>query len=48
LKIIDTVFLQEKGEQEIFFNSSSLPSGIYYYTLYVDSHKIDTKKMIIE
>ncbi|WP_143569882.1 T9SS type A sorting domain-containing protein, partial [Tenacibaculum agarivorans] len=47
-QVIDTVFLQEKGEQEIFFNSSSLPSGVYYYTLYVDSHKIDTKKMIIE
>ncbi|CAM1344931.1 Haemagluttinin family protein (fragment) [Tenacibaculum amylolyticum] len=47
-QIIDTVYLKEKGEQELFFNSASLPVGVYFYTLYVNSHKVATKKMIIE
>lgn len=47
-QIIDTITLKQFGEQELFFNSSSLSVGIYFYTLYVDGHKIETKKMIVE
>lgn len=47
-QVIDNVPLEKLGEQELFFNSDSLAAGMYYYTLYVDGRKIDTKKMIIE
>ena len=47
-QVIDTVHLNKLGEQEIYFNSSSLPVGVYYYTLYIRGHKVDTKKMVIE
>jgi hypothetical protein len=47
-QVIDNVALNQLGEQELFFNSESLASGMYYYTLFVDGRKIDTKKMIIE
>ncbi len=47
-QIIDNVALKDLGDQELFFNSDSLASGMYYYTLYVDGRKADTKKMIIE
>ncbi|CAM1344585.1 T9SS type A sorting domain-containing protein [Tenacibaculum amylolyticum] len=47
-QIIDTVHLKERGEKELYFNSASLPVGIYFYTLYVNNHKVATKKMIIE
>ena len=35
------------GEGQININSSELPSGIYYYTLYINDKKIDTKQMIV-
>ncbi|WGD34308.1 T9SS type A sorting domain-containing protein [Olleya sp. YS] len=47
-QVIDNVPLENLGDQEIFFNSDSLASGMYYYTLFVDGRKIDTKKMVIE
>ena len=47
-QIIDNISLKQLGDQELFFNSDSLASGTYFYTLYVDDRKIDTKKMIIE
>lgn len=47
-QIIDNVPLEKLGDQEMFFNSDSLAAGMYYYTLFVDGRKIDTKKMIIE
>jgi len=46
-QIIDNIKLESFGEQELFFNSDSLASGIYYYTLFVDGRKVDSKKMII-
>jgi hypothetical protein len=46
-QIIDNIALNQLGDQELFFNSDSLASGIYYYTLYANRRKIDTKKMII-
>ncbi len=47
-QIIDNIKLENFGEQELFFNSDSLASGIYYYTLFVDGRKVDSKKMIVE
>jgi hypothetical protein len=46
-QIIDNVALNQLGDQELFFNSDTLASGIYYYTLYANRRKVDTKKMII-
>ncbi|WP_338733603.1 T9SS type A sorting domain-containing protein [Mangrovimonas cancribranchiae] len=47
-QVIDNVAIKNLGEQELYFNSESLSAGMYYYTLYVDGQKIDTKKMLIE
>jgi hypothetical protein len=38
---------QKPDTYEVTFNSSNLPSGVYYYSLFVDGIRIDTKKMII-
>jgi hypothetical protein len=38
---------QTKGDYEVRFDGSNLSSGVYFYTLYVDGIRIDTKKMII-
>ena len=37
---------QTKGDYEVRFDGSNLSSGIYFYTLFVDGNRIDTKKMI--
>ena len=47
-QVISTVELTNRGESELDINTRSLSSGMYYYTLYIGSKKIDTKKMIIE
>ncbi len=38
---------QDAGIYKIEFNGSSLPSGLYFYTLTVDGNVIDTKKMLL-
>lgn len=38
--------IYESGEKSIYFDSSGMPDGIYYYSLIVDGKLIDTKKMI--
>jgi hypothetical protein len=35
------------GEGQININSSDLPSGTYYYTLYINDKKMDTKQMVV-
>ena len=47
-KIISNVPLNQRGEAELNINSDGLATGVYYYTLYVENRKIDTKKMVIE
>lgn len=47
-QVIDTIELKVLGDNELYFNSDSLAKGVYYYTLFVDSRKFDTKKMVIE
>lgn len=34
------------GEGHIKFRNSSLAQGVYYYTLFVDGEKVDSKKMV--
>uniref|UniRef100_UPI00260E3257 T9SS type A sorting domain-containing protein n=1 Tax=uncultured Tenacibaculum sp. TaxID=174713 RepID=UPI00260E3257 len=46
-QIISTIEIKEKGEGDININTDGLASGIYYYTLYVNSERISTRKMII-
>lgn len=38
---------QKPGTYEVSFDGSNSPSGIYFYSLYVDGVKIDTKKLIL-
>ena len=47
-QIINTVNLDAKGEGELNVNTTQLASGIYFYTLYVGSVKVDTKRMVVE
>lgn len=48
-QIVSSFELKKKsGEGELRINSNGLSSGTYFYTLYTDDIKIDTKKMVIE
>jgi photosystem II stability/assembly factor-like uncharacterized protein len=38
---------QTKGDYEVRFDGSNLSSGVYFYTLFVDGNRIDTKKMLM-
>lgn len=35
------------GSYEVEFNGSGLPSGVYFYSLFLDGNLVDTKKMIL-
>ena len=35
------------GTYEAAFDGSKLPTGIYFYTLFADGNKIDTKKLVL-
>jgi hypothetical protein len=38
---------QPSGNYEVKFNGENLSSGIYFYSLFVNNDKVDTKKMIL-
>jgi hypothetical protein len=38
---------QEKSNYELTLDTSYFPTGIYFYTMYLDNQLIDTKKMIV-
>ena len=46
-QIVNRIAVNKKGEGEISVNASNYASGMYYYTLYLDGKKIDTKKMVV-
>ena len=44
------VLVSEKlspGEYEYKFEAGNLPSGVYFYTLFADEVRVDTKKMLL-
>ncbi|MCW5520368.1 T9SS type A sorting domain-containing protein [Aureitalea sp. L0-47] len=47
-QLLNNLPLEVKGEGSIDFGSGTLPSGVYFYSLFVDGKKIDTKRMIVE
>ena len=38
---------ESSGIHEVEFNGSGLPSGVYFYSLFIDGAIVDTKKMIL-
>ena len=38
---------QNSGEYKIEFEGSDLPSGVYFYSLFLDGERVDTKKMML-
>lgn len=44
-ELINTV--QLAGSYKVTFNASTLASGIYFYSLFADGNKIDSKKMVL-
>ena len=47
-QIVNRITITQKGEGEVSVDASNYASGMYYYTLYLDGKKIDTKKMIVD
>ena len=39
--------LYDAGMHSIEFSSGTLPSGIYFYSLYVNEYLIGTKRMVL-
>jgi photosystem II stability/assembly factor-like uncharacterized protein len=48
-KLIKTLIKQNlsSGEHKVLFNAVDLMSGVYFYTLFVDGVRVDTKKAIL-
>ena len=47
-QLLNNLPLDVEGEGSIDFGSGTLPSGVYFYSLFVEGKKIDTKRMIVE
>ncbi len=47
-QVFSTVAIQKSGDGELNVNSDGLATGTYFYTLFVGSQKIDSKKMVIQ
>ena len=47
-KLISNMAIRTFGEGSIEINKSSLQSAMYFYTLYVDGRRVDTKRMLVE
>ncbi|MEW7289142.1 T9SS type A sorting domain-containing protein [Aquimarina sp. 2304DJ70-9] len=47
-KVFSTVSLKETGDSDLNVNSDGLANGTYFYTLYIGSRRIDTKKMVVK
>ncbi|MBK8980794.1 MAG: T9SS type A sorting domain-containing protein [Ignavibacteria bacterium] len=38
---------QGSGSYKVKFDGSGLPSGVYFYSLFIDGDRVDTKKMVL-
>ncbi|WP_299212152.1 T9SS type A sorting domain-containing protein [uncultured Aquimarina sp.] len=47
-QVMSNVAIENVGDGELNINSDGLSAGTYFYTLYVEGRKIETKKMVIE
>jgi len=47
-QILENRSIGRFGEGSITVNKASMSTGIYFYTLYADGKKIDTKRMVVE
>jgi len=47
-QVFSKIALTKTGDGELYINSDGLAVGTYFYTMYVGSRKIDTKKMVIQ
>ncbi|SHJ66984.1 T9SS type A sorting domain-containing protein [Aquimarina spongiae] len=47
-QVFSKIALTKTGDGELYINSEGLAVGTYFYTMYVGSRKIDTKKMVIQ
>ena len=39
--------IQNTGNYKVNLNGSNLPSGVYFYTMFVNGNRIQTKKMML-
>ncbi|MBK7158058.1 MAG: T9SS type A sorting domain-containing protein [Ignavibacteria bacterium] len=39
--------IQNTGNYKVNFNGSNLPTGVYFYTMFVNGKRVDTKKMML-
>jgi hypothetical protein len=46
-RIVRQIPLQSGGTGSITVEGGTFPAGVYYYSLYMDNHPVDTKKMIL-
>jgi hypothetical protein len=47
-KTLQKIAIKQRGEGSIIYDNDRFSSGIYYYSLFTDNIKVDTKKMLIE
>ncbi|MBK8380486.1 MAG: hypothetical protein IPL16_01045 [Ignavibacteria bacterium] len=38
---------KQMGKSKFLFNGNNFPSGIYFYSLFLNENLIDTKKMLL-
>jgi hypothetical protein len=47
-KTLQKIAITQRGEGSITYDNDRFSSGMYYYSLFVDNIKVDTKKMLLE
>ncbi|NNM22963.1 MAG: hypothetical protein HKO54_05370 [Flavobacteriaceae bacterium] len=47
-KILNNIALDKLGEGSIDVNKSTMQSAVYFYSLYVDGKRVDTKRMVVK
>jgi hypothetical protein len=47
-RLLENYKIDRMGEGEILVNKERMQSAVYFYTLYVDGKRIDTKRMVVE